>query len=205
MARVWTSRTGLSLHSAKAWTSPTAWWSAIQQMLSEQLASTPKYQPRAGAMLTARLRLVRPVSDGRGPHVWLADHLALATRVEVTFAESTAADPSVLRNELAAQARAFHDRAEVAARVNDPHVVSVLERGEVGGVPFVVTKALEGKSLRTRLLHGPISLEEAQRVVRDAASTLGKAHSLGIAHGQLRPDCLFSTEVTGDAFLEIAG
>jgi serine/threonine protein kinase len=156
-------------------------------------------------MMTSRLRLVRPVNDGRGTNVWLADHLALATRVEVTFAESAAKDPSVVRNELAAQARAFRDRAEVASRVNDPHVVLVLEQGEVSGVPFVVTKALEGKSLRTRLLHGPASLDEVQRVVRDAASTLGKAHSLGIAHGHLRPDCLFSTEVAGDAFLEIAG
>jgi len=156
-------------------------------------------------MMTSRLRLVRPVNDGRGPSVWLADHLALGVRVEVTFAESTANDPSVHRNELGAQALAFRDRAEVAARVNDPHVVLVLEQGEVSGVPFVVTKAFEGKSLRTRLLHGPASLDEVQRVVRDAASTLGKAHSLGIAHGHLRPDCLFSTEVAGDTFLEIAG
>lgn len=216
MARVLTSRNAAngplsSLRStfeqpfAKAWASPTAWWSALQRLFNVRLAATPNYQPRTGAMMTPRLRLVRPVNDGRGANVWLADHLALATRVEVTFAESAANDPSALRNELAAQARAFLDRAEVAARVNDPHVVLVLEQGEVSGVPFVVTKALEGKSLRTRLLHGPASLDEVQRVVRDAASTLGKAHSLGIAHGHLRPDCLFSTEAAGDAFLEIAG
>jgi serine/threonine-protein kinase len=156
-------------------------------------------------MMTQRLRLVRPVNDGRGANVWLAEHLALATRVEVTFAEVTTADPKQARNELAAQARAFADRAEVAARINDPHVVLVLDQGEVGGVPFMVTKALEGKSLRTRLLHGPATLDEVQRVVRDAASTLAKAHSLGVAHGHLRPECLFSTEVAGDSFLEIAG
>jgi serine/threonine protein kinase len=222
MARVWTSRTGLlggrnprqavpatNGPLATAWTSPTTWWSALwltmRQLLTEQLVSVPKYQPQPGTMMTARLRLLRPVSDGRGSNVWLADHLALGVRVEVTFGESTATDPSLLRNELAEQARAFRDRADVAARINDPHVVLVVEQGEVGGVPFVVTKALEGKSLRTRLLHGPASLDEVQRVVRDAATTLGKAHSLGIAHGHLRPDCLFSTDVAGDAFLEIAG
>jgi serine/threonine-protein kinase len=156
-------------------------------------------------MMTPRLRLVRPVQDGRGPNVWLADHLALGIRVEVTFAESATADPNGARNELAAQARAFRDRAEVAARINDPHVVLVLEQGEVSGVPFVVTKALEGQSMRTRLLHGPATLEEVQRVVRDAAATLAKAHSLGIAHGRLRPECFFCIEVAGDAFLEIAG
>jgi serine/threonine protein kinase len=180
-------------------------WRTMRQLLTEQLVSAPNYQPQPGTMMTARLRLLRPVSDGRGSNVWLADHVALGARVEVTFAESTAMDPSVLRNELAEQARAFRDRAEIAGRVNDPHVVLVVEQGEVGGVPFVVTKALEGKSLRTRLLHGPASLDEVQRVVRDAASTLGKAHSLGVAHGHLRPDCLFSTDVAGDTFLEIAG
>jgi hypothetical protein len=147
----------------------------MRQLLTERLVSAPDHQPQPGTLMTARLRLLRPVSDGRGPNVWLADHLALGARVEVTFAESTATDPSVLRNELAVQARAFRDRAEVGTRVNDPHVVLVVEQGEVGGVPFVVTQALEGKSLRTRLLHGPASLDEVQRVVRDAASTLGAA------------------------------
>ncbi|HTV21191.1 MAG TPA: hypothetical protein VMG12_21040 [Polyangiaceae bacterium] len=181
--------------------SPTRWVSAIQQLST----STPKFLPRTGAMLTSRLRLVRPINDGRSANLWLADHLALATRVEVLFAASSAADPAVARNELGMQAQAFHDCAEAAAKINDPHVVLILEQGDVNGVPFMVTKALEGRSMRQRLLHGPVSLAEVQRIVRDAASTLGKAHSLGIAHGHLRPDCLFSTEVGGDAFLEIAG
>lgn len=165
----------------------------------------PRYLPRTGAMLTPRLRLVRPVNDGRGANVWLADHLALAARVEVTFAEVRASDAAAARRELSASAQAFRDRGEAAARINDPHVVRFLEQGEASGVPFVVTKLLEGKSWRRRLLHGPAALPEVLRVVRDVAGALGKAHSLGIAHGELRPDCLFSTEVAGEEFLEIAG
>src|SRR5689334_6668973 len=143
MAHVWTSRKGLSADGrrspreltlaanrrgssdasvnaqsfARAWAAPTAWWSALRERFAEHLASAPNYQPRPGVMLTSRLRLLRPVNDGRGTNLWLADHLALGIRVEVQFAESTARDPSVVRNELAAQARAFRDRAEVAARI----------------------------------------------------------------------------------------
>ena len=161
-------------------------------------------------MMTPRLRLVRPVNDGRGEDLWLADHLALASRVEVTFAEANASDAATARDELVARARAFHDRGEAAARINDPHVVRLLEQGDVNGVPFVVTKLLEGKSLRRRLMLGPASLSEVQQVVRIVTSVLGKAHSLGIAHGHLRPDCLFSTEQLSadrrsEAFIEIAG
>jgi len=161
-------------------------------------------------MMTQRLRLVRPVNDGRGENLWLADHLALASRVEVTFAEANASDAATARDELMARARAFHDRGEAAARINDPHVVRLLEQGDVNGVPFVVTKLLEGKSLRRRLMLGPASLSEVQQVVRIVTSVLGKAHSLGIAHGHLRPDCLFSTEQLSaeqrsEAFIEIAG
>lgn len=188
-----------TLRTALRWLPRAPWVSAMRG------PSAPSHPASGGMLLTPQLRLVRPVNDGRGTHLWVADHLALAAPVEVTFAEVTGRDAVEVRTELEERALAFRFQAEVAAVLDDPHVVQVLEHGESNGAPFVVTKLLEGKGLRQRLLHGPVALAEVQAVVRQVTGTLGKAHSLGITHGRLRPDHLFSTEAAGEPFIEVAG
>jgi serine/threonine protein kinase len=150
-------------------------------------------------MITPRIRLVRPVQDVRAGRLWVAEHQGLATHVEVTFA-SAPTDSGA-----AEEAESFRLQAGVTAHINEPHVVRIFEHGDVKGVPFIITELLEGRSLRQRLMHGPASIGEAQAVVSQACDALAKAHALGIPHGNLRLDCLFSTDVGGEPFLKIAG
>jgi eukaryotic-like serine/threonine-protein kinase len=189
MSRVWTSTKG----GSPAGSGP---WSKLISTLA------PGFQPRSGAMLTPRIRLVRPVNDGRGANIWIADHLGLATAVEVTFADRSADGRSA---QASPSARSFESQSRATAAVNDPHLVRILEHGEVNGIAFLVTQLLEGKSLRRRLLQGPVSVAEVQTVVLQACDALDKAHSLGIVHGGLRPECLFAVDVANQPFIEIAG
>jgi serine/threonine protein kinase len=157
-------------------------------------------------MITPRIRLARPVQDVRAgrlesgsARLWVAEHQGLATHVEVTFASSPTDSGA------AAEAESFLVQASITAHINEPHVVRIFEHGDVKGVPFIVTELLEGRSLRQRALHGPASLAEVESVVSQACDALGKAHSLGVAHGNLRLDCLFATDVGGQPFWKIAG
>ncbi len=198
MPRVWTSTKAGPLAGSGPWS----------KLIS---AISPAFQPRPGAMLTPRIRLVRPVNDGRGAHIWIAEHLGLATAVEVTFADR-GSDGQRLNGQRSEgygadhlSARIFEQQAQATASVSDPHLVHILEHGEVNGIAFLVTQLLEGKSLRRRLLHGPVSMSEVQTIVLQACDALAKAHSLGIIHGGLRPDCLFAVDVANQPFIEIAG
>ena len=175
---------------------PKSWLSAVSHV----------FEPSAGVLLSERLRLVRPVADGRSERIWLADHLALAIHVEVTFAEVAHTDSAeALADALRAEALRFAQQAELNRHIGEPHLVHILEQGDIRGVPFIVTELLEGRGLRQRLLHGSVSLPEVRTVVSQAADVLGKAHGLGVAHGHLCPDVLFTTDVGDLPFLKLAG
>jgi len=164
------------------------------------------FEPAPQALVTPRLRLLRRVGDERPGSVWVADHLALATPVEVTFAEvEPGAPPETQAGALALRAQSCEARTEATARINEPHLVSIIEHGDVRGLPFIVTELLEGKGMRQRLLHGPAKLAEVQTIVQQASGALAKAHSLGIAHGRLRPDNIYLTELAQKPFLKLDG
>jgi serine/threonine protein kinase len=189
MARVWTSGVLNSLGVSGPLSIGSRWLSALSS----------GFEPAADMMITPRIRLLRPVQDVRGGRLWVAEHLGLATHVEVTFA-SAATDSGA-----AAEAESFLMQASVTAHINEPHVVRIFEHGDVKGVPFIVTELLEARNLRQRSLHGPASVAEAESVVSQACDALARAHALGLTHGNLRLDCLFSTDVGGEPFLKIAG
>jgi serine/threonine protein kinase len=201
-------------------------WSQLLSRLGVS-TSMPGFQLRAGVLVTPHLRLAYPlqegyrIDDGAGaPHgddshseaatrTWVADHLGLALRVEVTFgaldgASGADGGPPAGAATSSPDAIAFQQRARVAAMINDPHLVRILEQGSiqhgniqhgnVHDVPFIVTELLEGKSLRQRLLHGPASLGEVEALVVQACEALEKAHALGISHGGLRPERLYAID-----------
>ncbi len=163
------------------------------------------FNPAPGVEIAPHLRLVRPVTGASAYNVWVAHQQVLQIEVAVKFsAPEPAADaahsPGAGREELSR----FLRQARSAARVGDPHLVQILEQGQVQGVPFLVTELLEGRSLRQRLLSGPLSLPEVQAVLVQAAGVLAKAHPLGLWHGSLCAEHLFAGEAAGELFLKIS-
>jgi eukaryotic-like serine/threonine-protein kinase len=219
MARVWTSgKVGsLTMNGPLSQLLPSHLLPAHKLRSKWLSGSSPAFEPLPGTLLTPRLRLVRPVTDGRGSQapaaagggnagIWVAEHLALAMLVEVELAPFDAtASPEAIAHALSAQAQRFAQRVEVTLGISEPHLVQILEQGDVKGVPFIVTELLEGRGMRHRLLHGPASLAEVETLVMQGCAALAKAHSLGVAHGNLSPDVLFSTEVADSAFAKVAG
>src|SRR5437588_11484447 len=58
-------------------------------------------------------------------------------------------------------------------------------------MPFV-----RGESLRTRILKGPVPIEESLTILRDVASALAYAHRQGIVHRDIKPENILLSEGT---------
>jgi serine/threonine protein kinase len=97
----------------------------------------------------------------------------------------------VLRPELAASlgpARFLHE-IEIAAQLQHPHILPLLDSGEVDGFLYYVMPYVEGESLRERLAHkGEFPVPEAVRILAEVADALAYAHRRDVVHRDMKPD-----------------
>ncbi len=97
----------------------------------------------------------------------------------------------VLRPEVgsALGADRFLHEIELSARLNHPHILTLIDSGEADGLLYYVMPFVEGESLRERLhREGQLPLDDALRITREVADALGYAHSLGIVHRDIKPE-----------------
>lgn len=79
--------------------------------------------------------------------------------------------------------------AQVAMRLDHPHVCGILAFGEAGGLPYLVMPFLEGETLsRRESRHGPMPEPLAIRLLRQLCLGLQHAHDAGILHRDLKPE-----------------
>ena len=81
----------------------------------------------------------------------------------------------------------FTREARVVAKLEHPHIVPIYDYSEFEGQPYLVMKFIEGETLKARLARGPLSAEEAVRVVDAVGAALSYAHSKGILHRDIKP------------------
>jgi serine/threonine protein kinase len=157
-------------------------------MSSPSAKASPSVFP--GTTISGRFRVERLLGRGAMGSVWLARHLTLDVDVAVKFIDAAFRDQSDHRGRFALEAQS-------AARINSPHVVSVLDFGEDGGRQYIAMEFLDGEDLGSLLeLRKRLPLDVTARVMTHACRGLSKAHSLGIAHRDIKPENLF---LCGDA------
>ena len=84
--------------------------------------------------------------------------------------------------------RRFEVEAKAAARLQHPNIVTVFERGEDRGVPYIAMEMLPGADLEALLRSGEaLSLEEKLDVVIQVARGLAYAHENRIVHRDIKP------------------
>jgi hypothetical protein len=138
-------------------------------------------QEQLQELLGSRYRLKRELGGGSMAEVYLAEDARHGRQVAI----------KVLRQEYAATfaAERFLREIEIAARLQHPHIVPLLDSGEVGGNLYLVMPYVEGESLRVRLVReGRLSVSDVIRIVADVADALAYAHGKGIIHRDIKPD-----------------
>lgn len=85
-------------------------------------------------------------------------------------------------------AERFHLEARAAARLSDPHVVSVYDFGHHGDGFFLVMELVEGRTVAEELAqHGPLPKARAIGIVEQAAAGLAAAHREDVVHRDVKP------------------
>ncbi|PYP40019.1 MAG: hypothetical protein DMD43_09480, partial [Gemmatimonadetes bacterium] len=83
----------------------------------------------------------------------------------------------------------FQREIKLAARLQHPHILSVYDSGDAAGQLWFTMPFVEGESLRDRLVRETqLPVEEAVRIVREAALALDYAHRHGVVHRDIKPE-----------------
>jgi formylglycine-generating enzyme required for sulfatase activity len=127
-------------------------------------------------------RLVQVIGQGGMGAVFEAVHQAIGQRVAVKLLlGSRARQPDFVAR--------FQREARAASAARHPGLVQVFDTGVLeDGTPYLLMELVAGPSLRARVRGGPLSLEEASRVVRGLAAALAAVHARGIIHRDLKPE-----------------
>ncbi len=131
--------------------------------------------------LADRYRFERELGRGGMATVFLAEDLKHHRRVAI----------KVLHTELTAilGPERFLREIEIGARLQHPHILTLLDSGEAGGLLYYVMPYVEGESLRERLdREKQLPMDEALRLAREVADALDYAHRQGVVHRDIKPE-----------------
>ena len=137
--------------------------------------------------------VVAPLGAGGMGEVYRARDPRLGRDVAIKVITSDS-EPSAER------LRRFMDEARAVGALNHPNILAVFDVGSDGGLPYVVFELLEGETLRTRLLEGPLPHRNAVEYAVQVCQGLAASHEKGILHRDLKPENLF---LTGDGRVKI--
>ncbi len=135
----------------------------------------------ASGMRLGRYRLRDVLGTGGQGVVYRAEDSADGSIVAV----------KVLRPEWASRpeaARRFGKEARLMAKLNNPHVVNLLDYNDEGGIAYLVMEFVTGKNLSDLLTEqGPLDEPTALAIATDVARALEDAHDRGIVHRDVKP------------------
>jgi serine/threonine-protein kinase len=136
---------------------------------------------RLSTVLSDRYRIERELGAGGMATVYLAQDLKHDRKVAI----------KVLRPELAAVigAARFLREIKTIATLQHPHILGLIDSGEVNGTAYYVMPFVEGESLRDRLhREKQLPIADAVRLATEVAAALDYAHRHGVIHRDIKPE-----------------
>ncbi|UCF19005.1 MAG: serine/threonine protein kinase [Gemmatimonadota bacterium] len=150
--------------------------------------------------LAPELEVIRRIARGSMASVYLARELQLKRLVAVKVLA-----PRLARDQ---QARLrFEREAQASASLSHPHIVQIHRVGRLSNdLPYIVMQYVKGRTLEQVLqARGPLSIEDACRVLSEVSAAVAAAHQKGIVHRDIRPGNVLYEDESGRALLSDFG
>jgi len=142
-----------------------------------------------GTELEGRYRIEAELGAGGVGSVYRGLHLKLGRTVAIKVLKPEYGASAELRQRFEREARAL-------ATLSHPNIVTVMDSGVAGDMPYLVMELLQGETLADRIKSGPLEPDEAFRIAGDLVTALGFVHEHGLVHRDVKP---------GNVFLQNAG
>ncbi len=134
-----------------------------------------------GETLSGRFRIERLLGRGGMSSVWQAYDEELGRPVAIKLLHAR-------RLESAESVDRFEREARTLALLTHPGIVTVIDRGETDGRPFIVCELVNGRDLHERIaLEGRLPIAEALAIAVQVAGALAYAHERGVIHRDVKP------------------
>ena len=140
--------------------------------------------PMVGRTLASRYKILRRVGAGGMGQVYRARHVILRHDVALKLLSSELTRDPVMRERFVREAQATN-------LLKHPNIVDIWDVAEEGNRVFLVMEFLEGESLAQRMQSGPMGVREAVEIAIPVCHALGRAHSLGVVHRDVKPENVF--------------
>jgi serine/threonine-protein kinase len=89
----------------------------------------------------------------------------------------------------AVTAERFLREIQITAKLQHPHILTLIDSGARDGLAYYVMPHVEGESLRERLIwEKQLRIEQAVKIAREVASALHYAHQRGVVHRDIKPE-----------------
>jgi serine/threonine protein kinase len=141
---------------------------------------TDELRARLERTLAGRYQIIKLLGRGGMAVVFLAQDLTLERQVAI----------KVLPPDMSHDAKLiprFQQEAKTAAKLDHPNIIPIYRVESEGGLDYFVMKYVTGHSLDQLLEQGPLPVDQARRVLKEAALALGHAHKRGIVHRDVKP------------------
>ena len=149
--------------------------------------------------VAGRYSLDRELGRGGMGIVYLARDVALERPVAIKLLPPSLAALPGFRDRFVREAR-------TAAGLAHPHIVPIHAVEQIGELVFFVMEYIPGESLGERVRRsGPLSVDDATRILREVAWVLGHAHGRGVIHRDIKPDNILLEAGTGRALVTDLG
>ncbi len=133
-------------------------------------------------------RVLQPLGVGGMSSVYRAVHVESGHEVALkVLPERMAKNPIVLQR--------FFREARSAASLEHPNIVSIFDQGIDQGRYYLVLEYVQGSDLHEYVqMHGPVSVAEGLRVIREVAEGLRFASARGLIHRDIKPSNILRSE-----------
>ncbi|HEY7198551.1 MAG TPA: Stk1 family PASTA domain-containing Ser/Thr kinase [Gaiellaceae bacterium] len=132
-------------------------------------------------LFDGRYRILRKLGSGGMANVYLAEDEELGRRVAIKILNERYANDELFNER-------FRREAKSAAGLSHPNIVSIYDRGEADGIPYIAMEVIEGRSLKELILtRGALPVGQAIDYAKQILGALRFAHRHGIIHRDIKP------------------